>query len=84
MACKIASNNGADALSMTIEGSCCFDQSGLQQVDLRTSVHLAFHQIQFGDLPSGLTVRPGFNDGGTNGGFVPFDACGKGRDRART
>lgn len=59
------------------------DQSGLKEVDLPSSVHLALHQLQFGDLPLGLTVRPGGDDCGTDGGDVFGDALCERGDEAR-
>jgi hypothetical protein len=60
------------------------DQPGLQKIDFRPSVHLAFHQLELRDLSFGLAVRPRLGDGGTDRGFVPNDAAGKGRDQADT
>jgi hypothetical protein len=39
-------------------GSWRTDQSGLQQVDLSASVHLAFDELEPGDLAFGLAVGP--------------------------
>jgi hypothetical protein len=35
------------------------DDTGLEQVDLSAAVHLAFDELELGDLAFGLAVRPG-------------------------
>jgi len=31
---------------------------GLEEVDLPSAIHLAFHKLEFGDLPLCLTIGP--------------------------
>jgi hypothetical protein len=52
-------------------------QPGLQEVDLRPSIHLAFYELYFRDLPFCLAIGPRLGDGGTDGGFVSEDATRK-------
>lgn len=33
-------------------------QAGLKKIKLSTSVHLAFSQLELGDLPLGLSIGP--------------------------
>jgi hypothetical protein len=35
------------------------DDTGLKQVELSSAVHLAFHELEFGDLPRSLAVGAG-------------------------
>jgi hypothetical protein len=69
---------------MTIGGSRRADQSRLQQVELRSAVHLPLHELELGDLALRLAVRPRLGDSGANGGFVLGDARGKRREQAGT
>jgi hypothetical protein len=56
----------------------------LEKIDLRPSIHLPFDQLELGDLSFGLTVRPRFDDRGTDGAFVLCDAVGERRYEACT
>jgi len=56
--CENAPNRGSDALLMASQISGA-DDACLQQVDLAPTIHLAFNELQLGDLPLGLTIRPG-------------------------
>jgi hypothetical protein len=56
--CKFARNSGSDALLMASQISGA-DDACLQQVDFAPTIHLAFNELQLGDLPLGLTIRPG-------------------------
>ena len=58
LACKFARNSGSDALLMASQISGA-DDACLQQVDFAPTIHLAFNELQLGDLPLGLTIRPG-------------------------
>ncbi len=57
-ACENAPNRGSDALLMASQISGA-DDACLQQVDFAPTIHLAFNELQLGDLPLGLTIRPG-------------------------
>jgi hypothetical protein len=35
--------------------SCCANQAGLKEIELSASVHLAFYQLELGNLPFGLS-----------------------------
>jgi hypothetical protein len=76
------SNFGSDANSMTC-GSCCTEQSGLQEIEVAPSIHLAFHQLELRDLPLGLTVRPRLCDSSPDGGSVSGDPDTERRDHVR-
>lgn len=65
-------------------GSCSSDQSGLEQIEFATTVHLSFHQFELGDLPFDLTVGPWLGDRRADGGFVVDDTPYKGCDQAGT
>lgn len=39
------------------------DEAGLQEVELSAAVYLAFDELELGDLPLRLTVRPTRSDG---------------------
>ena len=56
--CQSAPNNGSDAILME-SGIDEPDHAGLQKVDFASAVHLALDQLELGDLPLGLSVRPG-------------------------
>jgi hypothetical protein len=62
-----------------IAGSCCSDQSGLEQVKLGATIHLTFNELELGDLPFDLTVGP---DRCADGGLIIGDTLGKGCDQA--
>lgn len=55
--CQTALKIGSDAHLM-IAGSDCPDQSGLEQIELASTVHLSFHELELGDLSLSLAVRP--------------------------
>lgn len=61
-----------------IAGSCCFDQSCLEQVKLRATVHLTFDELELGDLHFDLTVGPWLGDHRADGGSIIGDTLGKG------
>ena len=56
--CRSAWKIGSDA-HLVVLGLCVADHAGLQQIELPASIHLAFDELELGDLPLGLTVRPG-------------------------
>jgi hypothetical protein len=57
LTCKSAPKNGSDALLME-SGIDEPDDACLQKVDLASAVHPAFDQLELGDLPLSLAVRP--------------------------
>jgi hypothetical protein len=46
---------GTDAILMT-RSSCCAEEAGLEQVELAAPIHLAFDELQLGDLTFGLAI----------------------------
>ena len=42
------------------------EQSGPEQVKVRSAVHLSFHELELRDLAFGLTVGPWLDDGGAD------------------
>ena len=58
--------------------SGCRHQPRAQQIDLRASIHLSLHQLQFGDLAFGLPIGPRADDGRRHGTFVGCNAIGEG------
>jgi hypothetical protein len=62
--------------------SCSTDQAGLKQVELGAPVHLTLDELELGDLAFSLSVGPRRRDCGVDGGPVPGDAVGEGRDEA--
>ena len=55
-------------------GSRCADDECLEQIEFSSSVHLAFDELELGDLTLGLAVRPTRRDRGADRGFVLRDA----------
>ena len=56
--CKFARNSGSDAVlvvAMSLGGA---DHTGLKEVEFTSAVHLAFDELELGDLAFGLAVRP--------------------------
>ncbi len=67
---------GSDALSMMIAGFMQRpQQSGWQKVEVGAAVHLAFHELELGDLSLNLTIGPrlGANSGHAFGNKVLRD-----------
>lgn len=54
-----------------------FDQSRLQQIELRAPIHLSLYELQACDLSFGLPVGPWRDDRIPDGGHVLFDPVGK-------
>ena len=51
--CQSALERGSDSLLVMFDLSNGND-AGLEEVDLSATVHLAFHELEFGDLAFGL------------------------------
>jgi len=75
-ACKIACNNGSDALLVML-ASPEADDAGLQEIELPTAVHLPLDELELADLPLGLTVGPSRSYRGADGGDILCDAVGE-------
>lgn len=73
--------DGSDAISMQ-GGSGSTDQPSFEQIDLGPPEHFPFYELQAGDLPFGLAVRPWLRESGGNGRLVPQQAAGEGRQKA--
>ncbi len=58
------------------------DETRTQQIEPRATVHLAFDQLQLGDLAFGLAVGPCFGQCRANGGEVAADALTERRGQA--
>ena len=56
--CEFALNTGSDSL-LVVLGLNATDDAGLKKIEVSTAIHLAFDELEFGDLPLGLAVRPG-------------------------
>src|SRR3954447_19700653 len=67
-----ASNFGSDAVWCTGRRELSFhsDQSGLQEVEMASAVHLTLHQLEFRNLAFRLTVRPRQRDRRTNSRLI--------------
>jgi hypothetical protein len=63
--CESASNLGSDA-DLVHRASFGADKSGLEQVDLCATVHLALHELEPSDLALGLSIRPWQDNCGTH------------------
>src|SRR3546814_9761864 len=50
------------------------EEAGSEQIELCAAVHLALHELQPGDLPFGLSVRPRLGQGRADGGSIGGDA----------
>ncbi len=50
------------------------EQSGLQKVEVGAAIHLAFYELELGDLSLDLTIGPRLGDGRPHGRFVRGDA----------
>jgi hypothetical protein len=74
--CYSACNFGSDAI-LVHGGSVGAEQSGLKEVDFSSTVHLAFDELELGDLPLCLAVGPRQSDCGADGGFILGDAIGE-------
>ena len=79
--CQSALERGSDAILMMV-GSSRSDQARFEQIDLGAAVHLAFDELEFGDLAFGLAVGPWLRNRGPDGGLVPVDAGRERRDEA--
>ena len=54
----------------------------LKKIELPTAIHLAFDELQLGDLALCLAVRPRSRDRGGNSRFIFEHAIGEGPDEA--
>jgi len=57
-----------------------YSQARFEQIEFRAPIHLAFYELQLGDLSLGLSVGPGGGNRGSNSGLVFRHAAGEGRD----
>lgn len=55
--CVSASKRGSDAI-LVVMGLSDADDAGLEEVNLSSAIHLALHELELGDLPLRLAVRP--------------------------
>ena len=74
MVCVSACKLGSDSISVQVE----IDEASTEKVELCAAVHLSLDELELGDLPFGLTVRPGFGECGLDRVVVGGDA---GRER---
>src|SRR3546814_19460193 len=58
------------------------EEAGSEQIELCAAVHLALHELQPGDLPFGLSVRPRLGQGRAAGGSIGGDAFPERTDQA--
>ena len=49
------------------------NEAGTEQIKPSAAIHLALHQLEFGDLAFRLSIGPGLTDSGGNGLFVSDD-----------
>jgi hypothetical protein len=62
-------------LSSSAEKSCA------EEIEFRAAVHLAFDELELGDLAFGLSVGPGFEECGGDCAFVGVKPIREGSDR---
>lgn len=53
------------------------DQASLKEIDLPSAIHLAFDELELGDLTFGQSVRPRQDDRGADGSFVLGNTTGE-------
>jgi NAD(P)-dependent dehydrogenase (short-subunit alcohol dehydrogenase family) len=70
-----AAKNGSD--SLLVQLLTRRDDACLEEIDFCTPIHLSLHELEFGDLTFGLTVRPWMDDRGLNGVAIRDDALGE-------
>jgi hypothetical protein len=58
------------------------DQTSLEKINLGPAVHLAFDELELGDLTFCLAIRPRQADSGADRNFVFGDAAGERSDQA--
>ena len=73
---EICKNRASDAM-LVVSVLSGADDTGLEEIKLPAAVHLAFHELELGNLAFGLAVRPRQCDGGTDGCLVFCDAIGE-------
>jgi hypothetical protein len=74
--CYSACNFGSDAI-LVVSGLTGTGDTGLEEVEVSSAVHLALHELELGDLTFRLTIRPRRCDGGADGGLVFDDTIGE-------
>src|SRR6267378_7153449 len=58
------------------------DQSCAEKIEFRATIHLAFHELELGDLAFSLSVGPGFDECCGNRASVGPQAIHEGREQA--
>ena len=74
--CEFGIQLGSDA-NLVHGGSVGAEQSGLKEIELSTAVHLAFDELELGDLALRLAVGSWQSDGSADSGPVLGDAVGE-------
>src|SRR3546814_1678532 len=72
--CQTAFKAGSDSLFVHLGSVSWSEEAGSEQIELCAAVHLALHELQPGDLPFGLSVRPRLGQGRAAGGSIGGDA----------
>src|SRR5262249_33277007 len=80
--CYSACNFGSDAILVRLR-SIGADESSLKEIELPTTVHLALHELQLGDLALGLAIGPSRSDCGADSSLVIRDPVGERFDKGR-
>src|SRR5258708_1529446 len=71
---RSTSNFGSDAMLVQSDRA---DQTGLEEIGLSPAIHLAFDELELGDLTLGLSVRTRQRDRGADRSFVFDDTAGE-------